>query len=139
VLSPKNPEEENVFTRSADEHMSAFLAGIGKDWKATIKANKYFMWTAIAFCTLLFLLFWYGLSVIKEYSRDFSYYIAHETRMSEQRAVLDQKKFSQDSAMQVRHETRELKKEKRDSISWVRSNKAMDHYEALPDYKNESK
>ena len=144
MRSASSPEEENIFSKSADKHLSAFLEDFGRDWKATLKewsatlhANKYFMWGAVAFCTALFLLFWFGISILKGYARDIDYYIAHETAMSEQRAQMEIRKFALDSAMQVRQEEREIKKARDDSAKTAGYLKQLNYYQKLPDHKGE--
>jgi hypothetical protein len=115
VQSPSNTEEENIFTQSAEKYLSERE----KAYKEELRAYRIFLWIAIFFCAVCLLLCLYGGSIFAEWNRNFNYYIAHETAISERR------------------EQREIKKDMRDSVAWTRHIKQMDRYDKLPDYKGE--
>ena len=106
MKTPSSMSEENVFTASANRWIDE-----------REKVFRVFMWSAIIFCALCFLLCWYGVSTFAEWNRNQSYYIAHEIAMSERR------------------EQRELEKAKRDSIMASQYFQQVEDYKKLPNYK----
>jgi hypothetical protein len=140
VRSPQSREEETTWDEIARGFHAELKAEYAKETKAAFKElriYRLFLWVAVLFCAGCLLLTIYGGSIFAEWNRNFNAYISHETELSERRD-------ERDSVMQERRDKREayraqkdIEKDKRDSISWVRTNKALDHYEALPDYKNE--
>ena len=135
MRSPANTEEQTVW----DAYAESYHANREKTYKQELRVNRMFLWVAVLFCIVCLFLCWFGFSVFIEQNRDLNYYIAHETVLSEQRNLRELEKFKQDSMMQSRKEQREIAKDKREYLSWLRHNNQMDRYDRLPDYKNESK
>jgi hypothetical protein len=147
VRSPQSREEETTWDEIARGFHAELKEEYAKEIKAVLKElslYRLFLWVAVFFCGSCLIIVLYGGSIFDAWNRNFNGYISHETEMSERRDERDTKKFAQDSIMQERRDKREayraqkdIEKDKRDSLSWVRHNKQMDRYDALPDYKNE--
>lgn len=122
MVSPTNAEEENIFTLATEEH----FAKKEKVFRDEIRVMRAFLWVAVLFCMACFFICWYVLSEVSIVTSSLSIFIRQEAVYNEKKELREEMIFQQ-----------QISQMKRDSVAWVRHQKQMDRYDALPDYKGE--